>query len=139
MYWNDNGYPINVPLISSWIITWDVLKLLSATVTKTIKCGWIITWGVLKSTKDGQKIYAKDQLNNNMGCIEIKINSFYLTLTHPLNNNMGCIEIRRKYWSTKPLQLNNNMGCIEIVDINIGRRFWLNNNMECIEMKLYLM
>ena len=29
------------------------------------------------------------------------------------------------------------MGCIEIVDINIGRMFWLNNNMECIEMIRY--
>ena len=47
----------------------------------------------MKSTKDGQKIYAKDQLNNNMECIEIVESPTSVRLLSGLNNNMGCIEI----------------------------------------------
>ena len=54
-------------------------------------------------------------LNNNMGCIEIRLLLDMIFIGLLLNNNMGCIEIKYSYLLFDyPVQLNNNMECIEI-------------------------
>ena len=59
-----------------------------------------------------------EEINSNMGCIEMSAGVKYSSPLRLINSNMGCIEMAIEVVDPPDVAaINSNMGCIEICNL----------------------